>query len=455
MEVTALNKVLITETVLRDGQQSQIATRMKTSEMVPILKKMDEVGYYALEVWGGATFDACIRFLNEDPWERLRIIKKNIKKTKLQMLLRGQNLVGYRHYSDDVVDKFIQKSIENGIDIVRIFDALNDLRNLEMSVKSIIKHGGHCQIAIAYTTSPVHTLEYYIELVKKIEKLGAHSIVIKDMAGILLPESGYRLIKAIKAVTNIPLELHTHCTSGVAEMLYLRAIDAGVDIIDTTISTFSGGSSQPATESVVYALKGAPRETDLNIEILKEVAEYFKPIRKNYLDEGNLKAQVLFTEPSILEYQLPGGMLSNLITQLIEQDSLNKYEEVLREIPRVREDMGFPPLVTPISQIIGAQAVLNVIMESRYEIVSNEIKNLVKGLYGKTLVPLKDEIIKKIIGEIKIFKGRPADLLENEFEKLKKEIENYTKRDEDILTYAMFPHAAKTFFLNKESKNKH
>lgn len=444
-----MKKLLITETVLRDGNQSQIATRMKTSEMLPILEKMDQVGYYSLEVWGGATFDACIRFLNEDPWERLREIRKRVKNTKLQMLLRGQNLLGYRNYSDDVVDKFVQKSIENGIDIIRIFDALNDMRNVKTAAEATVKYGGHCQIAIAYTISPIHTIEYYIDLVKEIEGLGAHSIAIKDMAGILLPEIGYKLIKAIKEVTSLPLELHTHATSGIAEMLYLRAIDAGIDIIDTTISPFSGGSSQPATEPLVYTMSGSERDPQLNRHLLKEIGEYFKTIRKKYLDKGDLNPQVLFTEPDILEYQLPGGMLSNLVAQLSLQDALHRYEDVLKEIPKVRAEMGFPPLVTPISQLIGAQAVLNIISDSRYKLIPNEVKDLVKGLYGKTPAPISSEIVKLIIGDTPVFTGRPADVLNPEFEKIKNEIDHYVKSDEDILTYAMFPYIAKAYFENR------
>lgn len=445
-----MKKLKITETVLRDGHQSLIATRLKTSEMLPILEKMDQVGYYSLEVWGGATFDACVRFLNEDPWERLREIKKRVKNTKLQMLLRGQNLLGYRHYGDDIVEKFVQKSIENGIDIIRIFDALNDMRNVKTAALATKKYGGHCQIAISYTISPVHTLEYYSNLAKEIEAMGADSIVIKDMAGILLPEFGYKLIKEIKSVTSLPLELHTHATSGIAEMLYLRAVDAGIDILDTAISPFSGGTAQPATESLAYVLEGGKRDPKLNISLLKEIAEYFKPIRKKYIDDGTLNPQALFTEPSILEYQLPGGMLSNLVSQLATQKASSRYEEVLREIPKVREDMGFPPLVTPLSQMVGTQAVFNVLSGERYKMVPNEIKDLVKGLYGKTPSPISNEIISKIIGEQEIFTGRPADLLKPEFDTLKEEIKEFAKSEEDILTYAMFPQIARTFFENRE-----
>ncbi|MBP6322628.1 MAG: oxaloacetate decarboxylase subunit alpha [Fusobacteriaceae bacterium] len=449
-----MKKLLITETVLRDGHQSLIATRLKTSEILPILEKMDNVGYHSLEVWGGATFDACIRFLNEDPWERLREIKKRVKNTKLQMLLRGQNLLGYRHYGDDIVEKFVKKSIENGIDIIRIFDALNDLRNVKVAAEATKKYGGHCQIAISYTISPIHTLEYYTNLAKEIEKMGADSIVIKDMSGILLPELGYKLIKEIKSVTSLPLELHTHATSGIAEMLYLRAVDAGIDILDTAISTFSGGTAQPATESLVYTLKESERAPGLNIDLLKEIAEYFKPIRKKYLDEGILNPQALFTEPSILEYQLPGGMLSNLVSQLTAQKAVHRYEEVLREIPRVREDMGFPPLVTPLSQMVGTQAVFNVLTGERYKMVPKEIKDLVKGLYGKTPALISEDIIKKIVGQEELFTGRPADLILPEFDKLKNEISDYAKSEEDVLIYAMFPQVARTYFENRDNNMK-
>lgn len=446
-----MSKLKITETALRDGHQSLIATRLKTSEILPILPKMDEAGYYSLEVWGGATFDACIRFLNEDPWERLREIKKRVKNTKLQMLLRGQNLLGYRHYSDDIVEKFVQKSIENGIDIIRIFDALNDLRNVRVAAEATKKYGGHCQLAISYTISPVHTIEYYKELAKEMEAMGADSIVIKDMAGILLPNEGAKLIKELKSVINVPLELHTHATSGIGEMLYLRAADAGIDILDTAISTFSGGTAQPATESLARTLEGTDRDPGLNMDILKEIAEYFKPIRAKYVEDGTLNPQALFTEPSILEYQLPGGMLSNLVSQLTAQKAANRYEEVLREIPKVREDLGFPPLVTPLSQMVGTQAVFNVLVGERYKMVPKEIKDYVKGLYGKSPAPMNPEIVKKIIGDEEVFNGRPADLIKPEFDSLKAEIGDLAKSDEDVLTYAMFPQIAKGY-LEKRAK---
>lgn len=444
-----MEKLKITETCLRDGHQSLIATRLTTAEILPILEKMDQVGYHALEVWGGATFDACIRFLNEDPWERLREIRKRVKNTKLQMLLRGQNLLGYRHYSDDLVEKFVQKSIENGIDIIRIFDALNDVRNVRVAAQATKKYGGHCQMAISYTISPIHTIEYYKNLAQEMEKLGADSIVIKDMAGILLPDHGYKLIKELKSVINVPLELHTHATSGIASMLYLRAVEAGIDIIDTAISTFAGGTSQPATESMARALAGSPRDPQLNMTLLKEIAEYLKPIRKKYVDNGTLNPQALFVEPSILEYQLPGGMLSNLVSQLKAQKASDRYEEVLKEIPRVREDLGYPPLVTPLSQMVGTQAVFNVLVGERYKMVPKEIKDYVKGLYGKSPAPVNEEVRKKIIGDEEVFTGRPADLLEPEFETIKAEIGDLAKSDEEVLEYAMFPQIAKGYLENK------
>ncbi|WP_319205510.1 oxaloacetate decarboxylase subunit alpha [uncultured Ilyobacter sp.] len=444
-----MGKLKITETCLRDGHQSLIATRLKTSEMLPILEKMDKVGYYALEMWGGATFDACIRFLNEDPWERLREIRKRVKNTKLQMLLRGQNLLGYRHYSDDVVDKFIEKSIKNGIDIIRVFDALNDYRNLEQSIKSINKYGGHCQGAIAYTTSKIHTVEYYVEKVMELENLGAHSICIKDMAGVLLPDTAYELVVKIKKVTDLPLELHTHCTSGIASMMYMKAIEAGVDIIDTAISPFSGGTSQPATEVFSHILKGDERDPELDMQLLSEIADYFKPIKEKYRSEGILKAKVMDVEPKTLVYQVPGGMLSNLLSQLESQGAAHKYDEVLAEVPKVREDLGFPPLVTPLSQMVGTQAVFNVLLGERYKIIPTEIKNYVKGLYGQSPAPISKEMQEKIIGDASPITYRPADDISPEFEKIKEEIGSLAKSDEDVLMYALFPDNAKKFLQQR------
>lgn len=443
-------KLKITETSLRDGHQSLIATRLKTEEILPILEKMDNVGYYSLEVWGGATFDACIRFLNEDPWERLRAIRAKVKKTKLQMLIRGQNLLGYKHYADDVVEEFIKKSIENGIDIIRAFDALNDYRNLETTIKAVKKYKGHCQGCIAYTTSDVHTVDYYVKKVLELEKMGVDSVCIKDMAGILLPETGAELIKRIKSVTKLPIELHTHCTGGIAEILYMKAIEAGVDIIDTAISPFSGGTSQPATEVFAQLLKGTDRDPKLNLELLGEIADYFKPIKEKYRAEGILNPKVMDTEPKTLAYQVPGGMLSNLMSQLEQQKALDKYEDVLREIPRVRKDLGYPPLVTPLSQMVGTQAVFNVLLGERYKVVPKEIRDYVSGLYGKSPAPIDLEIQKKIIGDKEPLKCRPADLIAPEMEKLTAEIKGLAKTTEDVLMYALFPENAKKFLENRD-----
>ena len=444
-----MGKVKITETSLRDGHQSLMATRMTTAEMIPIIKTMDKVGYYAMEVWGGATYDAEIRFLNEDPWERLREIRKRVKNTKLQMLLRGQNLLGYRHYADDIVEKFVELSIKNGIDIIRTFDALNDIRNVKKVVESTKKYGGHSQLAICYTISPVHTIEYYKKLAFEMQNMGADSIAIKDMSGILLPNVAYKLVSELKSILNIPLELHTHSTAGMAGMSVLKAIEAGVDIIDTAISPFGGGTSQPPTESIVRALQGTEYDTGLNLELLKEVEEYFKPIRKKYIDNGILNPKALEIEPNIVEYQLPGGMLSNLLSQLKAQNAQDKYEDVLREIPKVRKDLGYPPLVTPMSQMVGTQAVFNVLIGNRYKMIPKEIKDYVKGMYGKSPVPISDEIKKIIIGDEKIFTGRPADLIKDEYDLMKKEIGNLAKSDEDILTYACFPQIAKDYLKKK------
>lgn len=444
-----MNPVKITETALRDGHQSLMATRLRTEEILPILEKMDKAGYHALEVWGGATFDACLRFLNEDPWERLREIRKVVKNTKLQMLLRGQNLLGYKHYADDVVEAFIKKSVENGIDIIRVFDALNDVRNLKTSIKAIKEAGAHCQCAISYTTSKVHTIDYYVELSKQMEELGADSICIKDMAGILTPYSAYELVKKLKETVSIPLDLHTHCTSGIATMTYLKAVEAGVDIIDTAISPFSEGTSQPATESMVVTLGESKRAPKVDLNLLNEIAGYFKPIREKYRDNGILNPKVMDVEPNTLTYQVPGGMLSNLLSQLKGQGASDKYEEVLKEIPRVREDLGFPPLVTPLSQMVGTQAVFNILSGEKYKMVPKEIKEYVKGLYGNSPAPIKDEVRKKIIGDDKVITIRPADLLEPEIEKYKAEIGNLAESLEDVLSYILFPQVARKFFQDK------
>ena len=445
-------KVKVTETVLRDGHQSLIATRMKTDEMVPILETMDRAGYHALEVWGGATFDSCLRFLNEDPWERLRVIRKNIKKTKLQMLLRGQNLLGYKHYADDVVEEFVKKSLANGIDIIRVFDALNDSRNLMKAIETIKKEGGHAQAAMSYTISPVHTNDVFADLAKEFAEMGADSICIKDMAGLLDPYNTYDLVKAIKEKVNLPLEVHTHATSGLGSMTLLKAVEAGADIIDTAISPFGEGTSQPSTEPMVKALSGTEWDTGMDMDALNEIAEYFRPIREKYIEEGLLDPKLMGVDINTLKYQVPGGMLSNLVSQLKQQNAMHKFEEVLREVPKVREDLGYPPLVTPTSQIVGTQAVLNVVMGERYKMVPNEVKQLVKGMYGKTTVPIKEEIVKKIIGDEERITCRPADLIEPELESIKKEIARYVEQDEDVLTRAMFPKPAIDFFEYRNAK---
>ncbi|CEO04503.1 pyruvate/oxaloacetate carboxyltransferase [[Clostridium] sordellii] len=449
-----MNQLKITETALRDGHQSLIATRLTTEEIIPILETMDKVGYHSMEVWGGATFDACIRFLNEDPWERLREIRKRVKNTKLQMLLRGQNLLGYRNYADDLVDKFIKLSIENGIDIIRVFDALNDVRNIDASMKAIKKYGGHCQCAISYTTSDVHTTEYYLELLKTMESMGADSICIKDMAGVLTPYNAYDLVKKMKSISKLPIELHTHCTSGIADMIYMKAVEAGVDIIDTAISPFSGGTSQPPTESLAVTFSEMERNPGLNMDALLEVAEYFKPIRDKYMENGTLNPKVLLTEPQTLNYKVPGGMLSNLLSQLKQQNATEKYEDVLKEVPRVRADLGYPPLVTPMSQMVGTQALFNVLTGERYKLVPKEIKDYVKGQYGKAPAPIDEEVKKKIIGDEEVVTVRPADLLEPEFGKIKLEAGVLAKCDEDVITYALFPQVAPKFLENKYNPEK-
>lgn len=444
--------VKITETCLRDGHQSLIATRLTTDEILPILSKMDEVGYYSLEVWGGATFDSCLRYLNEDPWERLRKIRKVVKNTKLQMLHRGQNILGYRHYADDVVDRFIYKSIENGIDIIRMFDALNDLRNLETSVKSMKKYGGHLQIAMSYSISPVHTHEYYVDLAKKIENMGADSICIKDMSGVLLPFKGYELIKEIKNNVSIPLELHSHSTCGTGEMLYLKAVEAGVDIIDTAISTFGGGTSQPSTESIVKTLENTKYKVNLDSKGLYEIADYFKPIREKYANEGILNLKAYFINPQIIETQLPGGMISNMVNQMKAQGNEDLFEDVLKEIPKVRKDLGYPPLVTPLSQMVGTQAVMNILSKEKYKMISKEIRDYVKGLYGRPPAPISEKLKEKINNRDEIT-CRPADLIEDEIPKIKKQKLDFIKNEEDILSYILFPQIAKIFLEKKYNQN--
>ncbi len=444
--------VKITETILRDAHQSLIATRMTTDEILPAVEMLDKVGYHSLEAWGGATFDACLRFLNEDPWERLRKIKDKAKKTPLQMLFRGQNILGYRHYADDVVEYFDQKSVANGINIIRIFDALNDIRNLQTAINATKKEGGHVQAAISYTISPVHNIDFFVKLAKEYEDCGADSICIKDMAGLLIPYEAEKLVTELKKAVKVPIQLHTHYTSGVGSMTYLKAIEAGVDVVDCALSPLAMGTSQPATEPLVKALEGTPYDTGINLDALTEIADYFKPLREKYLESGLMNTKVLGVDINTLKYQVPGGMLSNLVSQLKQQNAEDKFEEVLKEIPRVREDLGWLPLVTPTSQIVGTQAVLNVLMGERYKMVSKETKGIVKGEYGKTPVPISDEFRKKIIGDEKPITCRPADLIKPELEDLKKKCAQWTKQDEDVLSYALFDQVATKFFENREPK---
>jgi len=438
--------IKITDTSLRDAHQSLIATRMTTEDILPIVEKMDEVGYHSLECWGGATFDACVRFLNEDPWERLRKIRAKAKKTKLQMLLRGQNLLGYKHYADDVVDYFVQKAVANGIDIIRIFDALNDPRNIERAIKACKKEGGHAQAAFSYTVSPFHSLEQFVKDAKIFVEMGADSICIKDMAGLLVPYQAYELVKALKENVKAPIQLHTHYTSGVGSMTYLKGIEAGVDVVDCAISPMALGTSQPPEEPLVATLQGTPYDTGYDLNLLSEIADYFSKLREKYLSSGLLNTKVMGVDVKALIYQVPGGMLSNLVSQLKQAGREDKFREVLEEVPKVRADLGYPPLVTPTSQIVGTQAVMNVITGERYKMVPKETKGLVKGEYGKTPAPISDEIVKKIIGDEERITCRPADLIPNELDKIRQEVAEYIEQDEDILTYAMFPQVAVKFF---------
>ena len=445
-------KVKITETVLRDSHQSLIATRMTTAEMLPILEQMDKVGYHSLEAWGGATFDACMRFLNEDPWERLRAIRDKVKNTKLQMLFRGQNILGYRHYSDDVVEYFVQKSLANGIDIIRIFDALNDPRNLKTAINATRREGGHVQAAFSYTTGPVYTMEYYSKYAKQLEEMGADSICIKDMAGLLKPYDAYDLVKTIKESVKVPVQLHTHYTAGLASMTLMKAVEAGVDVIDTAISPMAMGTSQPPTEAMVAALAGTPYDTGINLGDLDKITKHFTPLREKYLASGLLNPKALKVDVNALVYQVPGGMLSNLMSQLAQAGKSDKLTEVLEEVPRVRADVGYPPLVTPSSQIVGTQAVFNVIMGERYKTVTKEFKGIVRGEYGKTPVAIDPAFVKKIIGNEKPIDYRPADALKPELEQLRSEIAQYLEQDEDVLSYALFPEVSKKFFEYRKAK---
>ena len=442
--------VKITETVLRDAHQSLIATRMTTDQILPIVDKLDKVGYNSLEAWGGATFDACLRFLNEDPWERLRKIKAKAKNTPLQMLFRGQNILGYRHYADDVVEYFVQKSVDNGIDIIRIFDALNDVRNLKASIDAAHKAKAHVQATVCYTISPVHNIESFTKLAKELEEMGAHSICIKDMAGLLLPSVAYDLVKAMKETVKVPIQLHTHYTSGVASMTYLKAIEAGVDVIDCAMSPLAMGTSQPATESMVAALQGTEYDTGYDLQLLTEIADYFRPLREEYLKSGLMNPKVMGVDVNTLLYQVPGGMLSNLVSQLKQAGKEDLLMDVLKEVPRVRADLGYPPLVTPSSQIVGSQAVFNVLAGERYKMVTKETKGIVRGEYGQTPVPISDEIVKKIIGDEEPIDCRPADLLEPELEKYKAEYKDIAKSEEDVLSLALFPQVAPKFIEKRD-----
>ncbi|MDO5403338.1 MAG: oxaloacetate decarboxylase subunit alpha [Eubacteriales bacterium] len=444
----------ITETILRDAHQSLIATRMTTEQMLPIVDKMDKVGYHSVECWGGATFDASLRFLKEDPWERLRKLRDGFKNTKLQMLFRGQNILGYNHYSDDVVEYFVQKSLANGIDIIRIFDCFNDLRNLETAVKAAKKEKGHAQIALSYTLGDAYTLDYWKETAKKIEDMGADSICIKDMAGLLLPYKATELVQALKEGSSLPIQMHTHYTSGVASMTYLKAVEAGADIIDTAMSPFSMGTSQPATEVMVETFKGTEYDTGLDQNLLAEIADYFQPMRDEALKSGLMSTKVLGVNIKTLLYQVPGGMLSNLVSQLKENGAEDKYREVLEEIPRVRKDYGEPPLVTPSSQIVGTQAVLNVLQGERYKMITKESKKVLAGEFGQTIKPFNPEVQKKAIGDTEPITCRPADLIEPQLEKFEKDpvVQEYKQQDEDVLSYALFPAVATEFFKYREAQ---
>lgn len=442
-------KLMITDTILRDAHQSQAATRMRLEDMLPACEVLDSIGYWSLECWGGATFDACMRFLNEDPWERLRTLRKAMPNTKLQMLLRGQNLLGYRHYADDVVEAFVGKSVENGIDVVRVFDALNDVRNMEVALKSVKKYGALCEAAISYTTSPVHSDDYFVELAVQLEQMGADTICIKDMANLLLPANTYTLISKMKEKVSVPIHLHTHNTTGTGDMVYMMAALAGVDIVDCALSPLSNGTAQPATEALVAAFAGTPRDTGLDQRVLGQAAKHFKTVAQKLQDEGHLNPKVLRVDPNTLLYQVPGGMLSNLLSQLKQANAEDKFEEVLQEVPRVRKDFGYPPLVTPTSQIVGSQAVLNVVGGQRYRMFPKESKMLLRGEYGRLPGEVNEEIRQKAVGGESIITCRPADLLAPEMDKIRAEASEYARTDEDILSCAMFPQVAPDFLKRK------
>ncbi len=442
-------KLRITDTILRDAHQSQAATRMRLEDMLPACEILDKAGYWSLECWGGATFDACMRFLNEDPWERLRALKKAMPNTKLQMLFRGQNILGYKHYADDVVDAFVKKSIENGIEVIRIFDALNDPRNLKQAVESCKKYGGICETAISYTSSPVHNEDYFVRLAMELEKMGADVICIKDMANLLLPFDAYSLVKKLKQNVGVPIHLHTHNTTGTGDMVYLMAAQAGVDIVDTALSPLANGTSQPATESLVATMMGTERETGIDLSLLSKAAAHFRGIAKKLTDSGDLNPKVLSVDTNTLLYQVPGGMLSNLISQLKQANAEDKYYEVLAEVPRVRKDFGYPPLVTPTSQIVGTQAVLNVLSGERYKMVTKESKAVLRGEYGRLPAPVNEEVRKKAIGDDPVIECRPADLIEPELKKYQEEAKGLARCAEDVLSYALFPQVASKFLKEK------
>ena len=445
-------KIKVTETVLRDAHQSLLATRMTTAEMLPILPEIDKVGFHSVECWGGATFDSCLRFLNEDPWERLRVLKKNLPHTKLQMLFRGQNMLGYRHYADDVVDYFVQKSVANGIDIIRIFDALNDIRNLETAIRAAKKEGAHTQVAISFTTGEIFTDEYFAEYAKRIASAGADSICIKDMAALLTPYRAESLVKALKKAVDLPIQLHTHYTSGLASMCLLKAVEAGVDMIDTALSPLALGTSHAPTESMVAALQGTEYDTGLDLVQLSQLRPYFMELREKYIKSGLLDPKMLAADAKTLIYQVPGGMLSNLLSQLKQAGKEDKLTEVLEEVPRVRKDAGFPPLVTPTSQIVGTQAVFNVIGGERYKMVTKEFRAMVRGEYGKTPMPIDPAFQKKILGDQEPITCRPADLLEPELDKLREECAEWTMQEEDVLSYAQFGQVAVKFFEKRRDQ---
>ena len=447
-----MKKIEFVDTILRDAHQSLMATRMTYKDMEPALDKLDKVGYRALECWGGATFDSCIRFLDEDPWERIRNIKSHLKNTKTQMLLRGQNLLGYKNYPDDVVEKFVELSVKNGVDIIRIFDALNDLRNIETSLRAAKKAGAEAQVAICYTTSEVHTIEYFTDLAIKIQEMGADSVAVKDMAGILTPPVSRDLVRSLRKAVDIPIELHTHETTGCGSMTYLEGVEEGADILDTALSPFSGGTSQPPTETLAIILKEAGYKVDLNLDILNELAPYFQEVKNKYLNDGTLRVKMLTVDPKGLIYQVPGGMLSNLNSQLSAAKQEHLFDKVLAEVPNVRRDMGFPPLVTPMSQMVGTQASFNVMTGVRYKMVPNEIKDYLKGLYGKTPVEVDDAFRKSIIGDAEVITDRPANHLEPALDKYRAQVGDLARTEEDVLTYALFPQVAKDFLAKKYNK---